>query len=124
LSDNEDYVNFGPSNTALKIPTSQKRSGGTATMSRTSPHTSVHMEHQRIAEGSDGKGAPRRRVSALFIGRDAWIGIVPLAAPEPGTIIPRLPTELVRSGCFKPLTSLNHPIKWAEDEPSDPKTRG
>jgi diguanylate cyclase (GGDEF)-like protein len=52
-------------------------------------------------------------------GRNAWVGIVPLTALEPGTVIPRLPTELVRSNCFVPLTSLNRPIRWTDDKVPD-----
>jgi diguanylate cyclase (GGDEF)-like protein len=47
-------------------------------------------------------------------GRNAWVGLVPLAKPEPGTGIPRLPTDLVRSKCFTPLTSIRGPIKWVD----------
>ncbi len=48
-------------------------------------------------------------------GRNAWVGIVPLTAPAPGTVIPRHPTELVRAQCFTPVTSLSHPIRWIEE---------
>lgn len=56
--------------------------------------------------------------AAKHNGRNAWVGIVPLAPLEPNTTIPRSPSELVRSRCFAPLTSLNHPIAWPDDEKS------
>jgi diguanylate cyclase (GGDEF)-like protein len=47
-------------------------------------------------------------------GRNAWVGLVPLAKPAPGTVIPRLPTDLVRSDCFTLLTSFGGPLKWSD----------
>jgi hypothetical protein len=49
-------------------------------------------------------------------GRNAWVGIVPMSAPQADTVIPRRPTDLVRSSCFTPLTSIAGPLKWT-DEP-------
>jgi PleD family two-component response regulator len=55
-------------------------------------------------------------------GRNAWVGLVPLESPQPGTIIPRLPTDLVRSSCFSLLTSMNRPIQWTDDKtPESPQ---
>ena len=45
-------------------------------------------------------------------GRNAWVGIAPLVKPAPDVAIPRSPTDLVRSGCFTPVTSIKHPIVW------------
>jgi diguanylate cyclase (GGDEF)-like protein len=56
--------------------------------------------------------------AAKHNGRNAWVGIVPLAAPRSGTPIPRRPSDLVRSSCFAPITSIQGPIKWTDgDEP-------
>jgi diguanylate cyclase (GGDEF)-like protein len=47
-------------------------------------------------------------------GRNAWVGIVPLSAPQAGTPIPHRPSDLVRSSCFAPITSIKAPIKWTD----------
>ncbi len=47
-------------------------------------------------------------------GRNAWVGIVPLAAPKSGTVVPHRAADLVRTGCFTPLTSIKGPIKWTD----------
>jgi diguanylate cyclase (GGDEF)-like protein len=50
-------------------------------------------------------------------GRNSWVGIVPLTVPEDVAAIPRRPADVVRSGCFVPLTSLAGPVKWPDGEP-------
>jgi diguanylate cyclase (GGDEF)-like protein len=48
-------------------------------------------------------------------GRNAWVGIVPLAKPRADTPIPHRAVDIVRSGCFVPVTSIDRPIRWSSD---------